>query len=266
MNKKALFALAIAILIPLISYYAVKWASTGAVVLPKKYFFDTVITRVEKGKQITDTVWHKTANIQLVNQLGDSVQLYDIQNKIIVADFIFTHCAGICPALTRNMRKVQNSFANYREGRKVIDSSIVHFLSFSIDPLRDSATQLKNFADRFGVNHDNWWLLTGDRKKIYDFIFQELKVDHYSEEPIDSNFIHTNKMVLLDKDFVVRGFYNGLDSNALAQMARDIGLLMLERNKTAPRKLPFDPINMLFFFVLAFIIVVTTLKFLFKKN
>jgi protein SCO1/2 len=104
-------------------------------------------------------------------------------------------------------------------------------MSISIDPNRDSVPVLKKYADRNGVNHDNWWMLTGNRDSIYKFVFEELRVDKYSEEPISPDFVHTSRFVLIDKEHVVRGWYNGLDSVSLQKLARDIGLLMLEKDK-----------------------------------
>lgn len=231
MNKKSLLGLSVAILLPVFCYLILKFASDSAVDMPRKYLLDTVVTRVEKGKMITDSIWHTTANIHLQNQLGDTVSLYDRPGKVIVADFFFTHCAGICPRLTANMAKLQQSFIRGGDTRKKIDTSIVQFISFSIDPERDSVPVLKEYADRFGVNHDNWWMLTGRKDSIYKFAFEELKVDKFSEEPISPDFVHTSRFVLIDKNFKVRGYYNGLDSSSISKLARDIGLLMLEKDK-----------------------------------
>ncbi len=231
MNKKALLALFVAVIIPIASYLILKQAGTSAVIMPRKFLLDTVTSSIKNGKEVTDSLWHKTANITLVNQLGDTVSLYDKPGKIIVADFFFTHCNSICPRLTNNMRMLQQSFKTGGNVRNKIDTSVVQFISFSIDAERDSVSVLKVYADRFGVNHDNWWMLTGDPKKIAKFAFEELKVDEFSGEPIDSNFVHTNRFVVLDKDYVVRGYYNGLDSGAVSKLARDIGILMLEKNK-----------------------------------
>ncbi len=237
MSKKALLALGIAILIPLSFYLIVKYTSEKAINMPRRFYVDSVITKVVDGKTMTDTVWHKSANFKLVNQLGDTVELYDIKNKVVVADFFFTRCPSICPTLTKNMAKLQQSFAHFSEGRRVIDSSIVRFISFSVDPERDSVTALKAFADRFGVDHDNWWMLTGQKKTIYDYAFNELKLGLVDGEGIDTAFIHTEKFVLLDRDYVVRGYYNGLDTTSLAKLAEDIGLLMLEKDKKKKRNL-----------------------------
>lgn len=231
MNKKALLGLSVAILLPVFCYLLLKLASDNAVDIPRHYLLDTVVTKVEKGKMISDSLWHKTANIRLQNQLGDTVSLYDKPGKILVLDFFFTHCGGICPRLTANMSKLQQSFIRGGDLRKKIDTSIVQFVSFSIDPERDSVSVLKDYADRFHVNHDNWWMLTGSKDSIYKFAFEELKVDKFSDEPISPEFVHTNRFVLIDKTYRVRGYYNGLDSVSVSKLARDIGLLMLEKEK-----------------------------------
>ena len=214
MNKKSILGLLVALGLPLVCYLWLKSASESAVDMPRKYLLDTVVTRIEKGKEVTDSIWHKTANITLVNQLGDTVSLYDKSSKIMVVDYIFTSCRSICPKLTYNM-----------------DKAVVQFVSFTVDPERDSVPVLKNYADIFRVNHDNWWFLTGNKDSIYKFAFEELKVDKFSEEPISPDFVHTSRFVLLDKDRYVRGYYNGLDSTSVAKLARDIGLLMLEKDK-----------------------------------
>lgn len=266
MNRNALLALCIAIFIPLISYLCVRYVSQDAVIIPRRMLLDTVVTKVENGKMTTDSIWHTTKNIRLVNQLGDTVNLYDIKGKIIVADFFFTSCRSICPVLTHNMARLQQSFLKGGDTRQKVDSSIVQFLSFSIDPVRDSVARLKAYADRFGVNHDNWWLLTGPRDSIYNFAFEQLKVDKFSQEPVDPDFVHTSRFVLIDKDYVVRGYYNGLDTASLSKLARDIGILMLEKEHGAKAKLPFDPVLMGVIFIIGVIIVVVVLTLMKKRS
>jgi protein SCO1/2 len=243
MGKKSIPALLIAILIPVIGYLVLKNLGESATILPKKYFFDTVVSEEKDGKIITDTFWHKTANIKLVNQLGDSVSLYDIKGKAIVINIFFTSCGSICPQLTKSMAKLQQSFIKGGNTRRKIDTSIVQFISLTIDPERDSVPVLKHYADSYGVNPDNWWMLTGNRDSIYQFIFQELKIDKLEKVPISPEFPHTGRFVLLDKDYVVRGrveqAYSGLekDSVSMSVLARDIGLLMLEKDKTKRSKI-----------------------------
>lgn len=269
MNKKAVLAICVALLIPLIGYLVLKGAADSAVAIPRHFLPDSVVTKVVDGKMTTDTIWHTVENITLVNQLGDTVSLYDIKDKAIVADFFFTSCASICPKLTANMAKMQRSFMKGPGGfaKNLTDSNIVQFLSFTIDPERDSVPVLKRYADSHGANSDNWWFLTGSKDSIYDFIFEQLRVDKYnSEGPLDPDFAHTQRFVLIDKDHHIRGYYNGLDSSSLNQLSEDIGILMLEKNPNEPSRLPFNVEQMIIFFAIAFIIVIVGLRFLTKSG
>ncbi len=232
MSKKALLALCVAVLIPLVSYFIVKYASDDAINMPKRYFYDTVASRMENGKQIDDTAWHKVNNITLTNQLGSPVSLDQLRGKVLVMDFFFTHCPSICPTLTHNMKQLQDAL-KLKDDMTRIDTTFVQFISFSVDPERDSASALKKYGDRFGINPDVWWLLTGPKKTIYDFALNELKLGLQDGEGVDSNFIHTQKMALLDKDHVVRGYYDGLDSTSLSKLAQDIVFIMLEKDKNS---------------------------------
>jgi protein SCO1/2 len=134
------------------------------------------------------------------------------------------------------MKELQNAM-KMKDFRRKIDSSYVRFISFSVDPERDSSEVLKRYADKYGVNHDTWWMLTGPKKTIYDYAFNELKLGLQDGEGVDSNFIHSEKFVLIDKNRVVRGYYNGLDSASMSKLAEDLTLLMLEKDKKKKRKL-----------------------------
>ena len=201
--------------------------------MPRYYFPEDTVDTIVNGKRVTDTTWHQIANITLLNQLGDSVSLDTLRGRIIVADFFFTRCPSICPTLTRNMKDLQHAF-KMENPRKRLDNAFVQFISFSVDPERDSVPVLKRYADQYGVDSDVWWLLTGPKKTIYDFALNEVKLGLQDGGTVDSNFIHTGKFVLIDKKGIVRGYYDGLDTAALSNLAEDITLLMLERDKSKP--------------------------------
>lgn len=228
-------ALCLAIGLPVASYFIVKYLSADAIHMPRKYYADSVINKVIDGKSTSDTIWHQVSDITLTNQLGNKVSLSDLKGKIIVADFFFTRCPSICPTLTKNMKRLQETL-KVKDVRKRVDSSFVQFLSFSVDPERDSVPVLKTYADKYGVNHDGWWLLTGLKKDIYDFSINELKLG-LQDTTVSEDFVHTNRFVLLDKQRIVRGYYNGLDTASLARLAEDLVILMLEKDKKKKRKI-----------------------------
>ncbi len=108
-------------------------------------------------------------------------------------------------------------------------------------------------------------MLTGPIDSIYNFAFEQLKVDKFSTEPVDPDFVHTNRFVLLDKEHYVRGYYNGLDTVAMAQLAQDIGVLMLAKDKSNSQ-LPFDPVVMLVFVSITIVVVVFGTMAIARKN
>jgi protein SCO1 len=228
-NKTALYAVLLAILLPLTAYFIVKRQSEKNVLMPRHYLPDSVLSETKSGKRVSDTFWHKVSDFALTNQDGKPVSWDSLKGKIVIADFFFTHCPTICPPMTKNMKRLAESIHN---GERVGDrtNKRVHFLSFSIDPERDSTERLKYWADRFQVNPEQWWLLTGDKKTIYNFAINEIKLGLEDGEGIDTNFVHSDKFVLIDSNRHVRGYYDGLDSAALGQLSGDVVMLTMEKD------------------------------------
>ncbi len=221
MNKKTILALAIAILLPVTSYLLVRYYSNRDIQMPRRYFYDAVNAVQKNGTTAYDTIWHKVSNLHLTNQFGEKVSFNDLTGKIIVLDFFFTRCPTICPKLAKAMKRLQNSFAN--------NDSIVQFLSISVDPVHDSVPELRKWAEKYNANPDNWWVLTGNRDSIYNFAIHEVKAN-IADINVDTAFVHTENFFLLDKERIVRGWYNGFDSAAQKKLVRDIPLLMLEKD------------------------------------
>ena len=229
MNKKAVYGTLLAVLLPIVGYFLLKTTTEKAVAMPRHYIPDSVVTRTKGGKAYSDTIWHRVPDFKLTNQEGQTVSWKDMEGRIVVADFFFTHCPTICPGMTRNMKKLQDGIkSSEKVGNRTAD--FIQFLSFSIDPERDSVPQLKKWADRFQVDDQNWWLLTGDRKAIYDLSINDMKLLAQDGGPVDSNFLHTDFFVLIDKERNIRGYYHGLDTTALSRLSQDIVLLTLEKD------------------------------------
>lgn len=241
MNKNAAIGIFLALGISLLAYFIMRFVPT--VSMPHQLYVDSVVTQVSGGKQKTDTIWEKVPDFNLTNHLGQQVSWKDLEGKIVVADFIFTTCPSICPAMTTNMKKLQDAIkSSDKVGNR--EANFIHFLSFTVDPERDSVETLKKYADRYQINPRNWWLLTGSKREIYDLAYHGMKLG-ISETEIDTSFIHPQQFVLIDKQRVVRArkdnngnvdLYNGLDSADLKKLAEDIILLSVE--KSPDRKSP----------------------------
>jgi protein SCO1 len=233
-KKKYIIGIAVAFLLPLSFYWIAASLVTKAVKekkihLPFYYIADRVDSTTKEGKTQYDTVFHQVKDVRLTNQLGQLVSLNnDLKDKILVVDFFFTNCGTICPRLTRNMALLQRAF---RKTERRSNDTIMQLISVTVNPERDSFPVMRAYANRYNANHDRWWFLTGSKKDIYDYARNEL---HVSVQPGDGgadDFIHTEKIVLLDKERYIRGYYNGLDSIDMKRCADDIVLLSMQKNK-----------------------------------
>lgn len=223
--------------IPVIAYFIMRFIPP-ANVLPSRLFYEDVQKIVKNGKETEDTIWSKVPDFHLTNQFGKQVSWKDLEGKIIVADFFFTRCPVICPQMTHNMKRLQDAVKNNNKAGNR-DADFVQFLSITVDPGHDSVPELKKYADRFQINPQNWWLLTGDKQQIYDLALQGMKLG-INETEVDTAFIHPQKFILIDKDRVIRArrdslgnprLYDGRDSNDVKNIAEDIILLTLEKEK-----------------------------------
>lgn len=157
---------------------------------------------------------HTIGDFKLTNQLGQTITPKTFENKIYVADFIFTTCEGICPAMTGNLAGVYNDFLEDEE---------VMFISHSVTPEKDSVPVLKAFAEKFKVEkHDKWYFTTGPRKHIYELARMHYFAATDSGDGGPNDFVHTENLVLVDKEKRLRGFYDGTDYDEIDRLKADI--------------------------------------------
>jgi protein SCO1/2 len=199
-NPNLFLVIAFTLIIPTTVFAIVKWAGRTWSALPV----------YNKRQPIPD--------FHLQNQDGRTVSLKDWKDKIVVVDFFFTHCPSICPKMTAGLREVQVASAG----------SDLLFNSFSVDPVRDSITQLKSFANRFNIQK-NWNLLTGSKKEIYDLARKTFSVVASNGDGSEQDFIHSEKLVLVDRHQQIRSYYNGTDKKDIQQLINDIKKLSDEK-------------------------------------
>lgn len=177
---------------------------------------------IVKGE--TDTVFHQVPNFVLTNQDGKAYSSDDLKDKIYVVDFFFTRCGTICPTMAVEMRRVQDVFA---------ENETIKLVSISIDPKHDSSQVLKAYAKKNDSNPAKWNFLTGDKKTIYDLAIKGFKLPvsdaaDYDKniKSVDETFIHSEKLLLIDKQGYVRGMYDGTNPEDVDRLILEIKLLM----------------------------------------
>lgn len=162
---------------------------------------------------------HRVSDFSLVNQLGDTVSLSDLQGKIYVADFFFTRCPTICPVMSSNLEQVQQAFEQYPD---------VMILSHSVTPEADSVPVMKEYADLHGADHGRWWFLTGPKTEIYRLARKSYFAVLDEGDGGMQDFIHTENFILVDKERRLRGFYDGTKQTEIDRLINDIFTLLKE--------------------------------------
>jgi protein SCO1/2 len=164
--------------------------------------------------------FHQISPFQLYNQDGETITEKTFDGKIYVTDFFFTVCPGICPKMTANLSIIQEAFK---------DDDDILLLSHSVTPKIDSIPKLKAYAEEKGVISGKWHLVTGKRKDIYELGRNNYFVEeNMGLEKSESDFLHTENFVLIDKNKHIRGIYNGLSQPAIQQLIADIKILKEE--------------------------------------
>ncbi len=94
-------------------------------------------------------------NVDLFTHEGQRVRFYDdlVRGKIVIINFMYSLCRGVCPGITRNMRNVQ-TLLEPRVGRDIFMYSI------SIKPEEDTPERLRKYAESIGAK-PGWSFLTG---------------------------------------------------------------------------------------------------------
>jgi cytochrome oxidase Cu insertion factor (SCO1/SenC/PrrC family) len=140
----------------------------------------------------------------------------DFRGSVVIADFIFTDCAGPCPLMSAGMSEFQTSLA---------DEPKIRLLSFSVDPETDIPEVLKEYGQRFHANNDRWTFLTGDKVSIYNLTRSGF---HLTVEPDSNAVTHSTKYVLIDKKSMIRGYYDSGDKASTDRLLVDARALVKE--------------------------------------
>lgn len=145
----------------------------------------------------------------LTDQNGQSVTNESLRSQVWISDFIFTRCGGPCPVMSSKMAKLQQAIAN----------PTLRFVSFSVDPERDTPAVLKEYASRYVTDQSRWLLLTGDRAALTD-VASGMKIADKAAEG-DQPIVHSTYFLLTDRNGSVRGVYGSSDEQAMARLVSD---------------------------------------------
>lgn len=135
-----------------------------------------------------------------VERSGRAMRTSELAGRFVVADFVFTSCSGMCPALAAEMKKAQEATAGRDDVRMV---------SFTVDPDRDRPAVMAKYADEHGFDKDRWLFLRAEIPDLKAFMVGELGL----AAPTDI-VLHTDRFVLFDPTGAARAVYRPLEDPA----------------------------------------------------
>ncbi len=164
-----------------------------------------------------DTIYHSIPSFRFLNQDGKYITDKDLYGKMYVANFFFTTCKSICPAMSAQLIRVQERFK---------DMDDVQILSHTVDPENDSVEVLKEYSKNHIAINTKWNFVTGNKKELYDiaqngYLVNALEAGENAEEA----FIHSELFILIDKEKHIRAIYDGTSTADVNKLIEDINTL-----------------------------------------
>lgn len=156
---------------------------------------------------------------RLTNQDGQPFGSIDLAGKIWIADFIYTTCPGPCPMISSRMSEMQ----------KPLEKTDVHFVSFTVDPEKDTPQMLREYASRLQAEPGRWDFLTGPKLAIYDLSRHGFKLAAAEHDGENGEPLHSTRMILVDRHEQIRGYYDATEADAITRLLADTNHLLKEQ-------------------------------------
>lgn len=173
-------------------------------------------------------VYYQLPEFSLADQNAKPFGARELQGKVWIANFIFTHCPTRCEELTRSMAQLQASLQTFEEGKRI------KLISFSVDPENDTPQVLAKYSDKHSRDPAQWRFLTGDLKAVQSAVVKGFKLPMQKQAPTEDegsammNITHGTRLVLVDRKLRIRGYYE-TDPEAMKKLLKDAKALQSER-------------------------------------
>lgn len=172
-----------------------------------------------KGKVIYDTIYHQIPNFKLYDQENKLISEDSLKGKIAVFNFFFTRCPTLCKEINKNIAELAVSYNK---------NPILKFVSITVDPATDNTAVLKSYATSLKADPKQWKFLTGDTSTIYPLSRNGFLVTAINGNNNPENFVYSEKLILIDQERRIRGYYNGTSINEVSQLNDEIKVLIAE--------------------------------------
>ncbi|MEC9007580.1 MAG: SCO family protein [Candidatus Neomarinimicrobiota bacterium] len=155
-------------------------------------------------------------DFEFVNSEGETITLTSLKGKVWVADFIFTTCNMACPIMTGNMNIIH---------KKYKQNDDVRLVSISVYPEYDTPEVLTKYAAQYNADTNRWYFLTGEESTVQEVIKDGFKIGDYEDI-----IFHSEKFALVDRSGMIRAYYNGMKTEDMKKLKKDINSLLKQNS------------------------------------
>lgn len=157
-------------------------------------------------------------DFELISENGQRFGSKDLKGRVYLANFVFARCPSVCPKMLGDLEKIQKRVKG--TGTKVA------IVTFTVDPEHDNEKVLFDLARKHHANPFVWTFLTGEDKEAMFKLYRDGFKVGVEQNPKDMfDIAHTEKIVLVDGENRVRGFYS-FDKDEVNKLMIDVGLLI----------------------------------------
>jgi len=164
-----------------------------------------------------DTIYHTVPSYHLTAQDSSYFTNSNVSGKVHVANFFFTSCPAICPAMIAQMKRLQENTNDIEE---------LTFLSHTIDPRRDTIPRLNAYIAEKELDTHNWYFLYGEKEYVHDLGISGYMINAMEDEAAEGGFLHSEHFILIDREGHIRGLYTGTETEEVDRLEEDIRKLL----------------------------------------
>ncbi len=142
-------------------------------------------------------------NAKWEQQNGKSLQLKDLQGKVMVTAMIFTSCKTACPRLTAEMRTISQKVGK-------VDPNKIRYVLISIDPETDTPSVMNSYLQANGFNGEEWLFIRSNEENTRT-LANMMAIKYKKITPME--FSHSNIISVYSKDGILAYQKEGLNND-----------------------------------------------------
>jgi protein SCO1/2 len=162
----------------------------------------------------------------LTERSGAKFDSKSLKGKVHLVNFFFATCPARCPLQTQHIAQIQSQLK-----ARNITADQAMLISITVDPANDTPAVLRDYADKYKADKDQWVFLTGDADYLARVAGEIYQVPYERQT-------HIERVLLVDKWGRIRGTYRWYDPTDFALLQRELFKLL---DETEPPELEAPP-------------------------